>query len=89
MKEDFLHYVWQYKKFAFVNLKTVSGQELTIIHSGYYIQQAGPDFFNAQIIIDNQKWAGNVEIHLKSSDWYVHHHETDENYDNVILHVVW
>ncbi|WP_299518855.1 DUF2851 family protein [uncultured Flavobacterium sp.] len=89
MKEDFLHYVWQYKKFAFTNLKTVSGQELTIIHSGYYIQQAGPDFFNAQIIIDNQKWAGNIEIHLKSSDWYVHHHETDGNYDNVILHVVW
>ncbi|UPQ79701.1 DUF2851 family protein [Flavobacterium azooxidireducens] len=89
MKEDFLHYVWQYKKFAFTNLQTVSGQELTIIHSGYYIQQAGPDFFNAQIIIDNQKWAGNVEIHLKSSDWYVHHHETDGNYDNVILHVVW
>lgn len=89
MKEDFLHYVWQYKKFAFTNLKTVSGQELTIIHSGYYIQQAGPDFFNAQIVIDTQKWAGNVEIHLKSSDWYVHHHQTDANYDNVILHVVW
>lgn len=89
MKEDFLHYVWQYKKFAFTNLKTVSGQELTIIHSGYYIQQAGPDFFNAQIVIDNQKWAGNIEIHLKSSDWYVHHHQTDANYDNVILHVVW
>ncbi|RAR47528.1 DUF2851 family protein [Flavobacterium lacus] len=89
MKEDFLHYVWQYKKFAFANLKTVSNQELTIIHSGYYIQQAGPDFFNAQVVIDNQKWAGNIEIHLKSSDWYVHHHETDMNYDNVILHVVW
>lgn len=89
MKEDFLHYVWQYKKFAFTNLETVSGQQITIIHSGYYIQQAGPDFFNAQIIIDNQKWAGNIEIHLKSSDWYVHHHETDANYDNVILHVVW
>ena len=89
MKEDFLHYVWQYKKFAFTNLQTVSGQELIIIHSGYYIQQAGPDFFNAQVVIDNQKWAGNIEIHLKSSDWYVHHHEKDANYDNVILHVVW
>lgn len=89
MKEDFLHYVWQYKKFAFTNLQTVSGQELIIIHSGYYIQQAGPDFFNAQVVIDNQKWAGNIEIHLKSSDWYVHHHEKDANYNNVILHVVW
>lgn len=89
MKEDFLHYVWQYKKFDFSNLTTVSGESLTIVNSGQYLQKAGPDFFNAQITIDNQKWAGNVEIHIKSSDWYVHHHEIDENYDSVILHVVW
>ena len=89
MKEDFLHYVWQYKKFDFSNLTTVSGEMLTISNVGNYLQQAGPDFFNAQIIIGNQKWAGNVEIHIKSSDWYLHHHENDSNYDNVILHVVW
>ncbi len=89
MKEDFLHYVWQYKKFDFSNLTTVSGERLTIVNSGQYLQKAGPDFFNAQITIDNQKWAGNVEIHIKSSDWYVHHHEKDENYDSIILHVVW
>ena len=89
MKEDFLHYIWQYKKFEFLNLKTFNGDLLTIINSGQYLQKAGPDFFNAQITINNQKWAGNIEIHIKSSDWYVHHHEKDENYDSVILHVVW
>ena len=89
MKEDFLHYVWQYKKFNFSDLKTTQNENLTIINSGFYSQLAGPDFFNAQIVIENQKWAGNVEIHLKSSDWYVHHHEKDANYDSVILHVVW
>ena len=89
MKEDFLHYVWQYKKFDFSNLTTVSGEMLTITNCGNYLQRTGPDFFNAQIILDNQKWAGNVEIHIKSSDWYLHHHEKDANYDNVILHVVW
>jgi hypothetical protein len=89
VKEDFLHYVWQCKKFDFSNLTTFSGEVLTISNCGNYLQQTGPDFFNAQISIGNQKWAGNIEIHIKSSDWYLHHHEKDANYDNVILHVVW
>ncbi len=89
MKEDFLHYVWQYKKFDFSNLMTVYGEEITIINSGQFLQMSGPDFFNAQMVIGEQKWAGNVEIHVKSSDWYLHNHENDTNYDNVILHVVW
>ena len=89
MKEDFLHYIWQFKKFDFTNLKTITGEQITIIKVGDFTQLAGPDFFNAQIEIDNQKWAGNIEIHLKSSDWYIHHHEKDDNYDSVILHVVW
>ncbi|HNP32224.1 MAG TPA: DUF2851 family protein [Flavobacterium sp.] len=89
MKEDFLHYVWQYKKFDFSNLTTTAGELVTINNSGNYLQQTGPDFFNAQLVIGKQKWAGNVEIHKKSSDWYLHHHEKDANYNNVILHVVW
>ena len=89
MKEDFLHYVWQNKKFNFANLQTAQGEFLQIINSGYYLNQSGPDFFNAQIIINDQRWAGNVEIHLKSSDWYLHQHENDPSYNNVILHVVW
>jgi hypothetical protein len=89
MKEDFLHYLWKFKKFDSLNLKTFNGEEITIINVGHYLELAGPDFFNAQIVIGDQKWAGNVEIHLKSSDWYVHHHERDEAYENVILHVVW
>jgi hypothetical protein len=89
MKEDFLHYLWLYKKFDFANLKTISNKSLTIINSGQYTQLAGPDFFNAQIKIENQKWAGNIEIHINSSDWYLHNHQNDSNYDTVILHVVW
>jgi hypothetical protein len=89
MKEDFLHYIWKFKKFDALNLKTSNEEEITIINVGQYLELAGPDFFNAQITIGDQKWAGNVEIHLKSSDWYVHHHERDSAYENVILHVVW
>jgi hypothetical protein len=89
MKEDFLHYLWKFKKFNALNLKTFNQEEITISNVGQYLELAGPDFFNAQITIGNQKWAGNVEIHVKSSDWYVHHHEKDSGYENVILHVVW
>ena len=89
MKEDFLHYIWLYKKFKISNLITTQNEVLSIVNFGQYTQLAGPDFFNAQIILNNQKWAGNIEIHIKSSDWYVHNHEKDENYESVILHVVW
>ncbi len=89
MKEDFLHYIWRYKKLNVFNLRTEQDQQLEILRFGDYLQDEGPDFFNAHLLIDNQKWIGTVEIHVKSSDWYIHQHETDPNYDNVILHVVW
>ncbi|WP_432671763.1 DUF2851 family protein [Flavobacterium sp. SM2513] len=89
MKEDFLHYIWRFKKFDFNSLQTSRGENLTIENVGSYLENAGPDFFNGQITIGGQKWAGNIELHLKSSDWYLHHHEQDVAYENVILHVVW
>lgn len=89
MKEAFLHYLWKFQKFNNLSLKTTSGEDISIINCGQYLELSGPDFFNAQICIGNQKWAGNIEIHLKSSDWYIHHHEMDSAYENVILHVVW
>jgi len=89
MKEDFLHYLWKFKKFETLNLRTTQNEPVTIIKTGEYLELSGPDFFNAQIKIGEQKWAGNIEIHLKSSDWYIHHHEEDPAYVNVILHVVW
>jgi len=89
MKEDFLHYVWKYQLFSIHNLITTTHEKLTIIKPGTHNHNSGTDFLNAQLKIDHQLWVGNVEIHLKSSDWYAHHHERDENYDAVILHVVW
>ena len=90
MNEDFLHYLWKYKKIEMSNLRTTANEEVTLQSVGSHnTDNHGPDFFNAQIIINGQKWAGNVELHMKSSDWYVHNHEKDKAYDNVILHVVW
>jgi len=89
MQEDFLHYVWKHKAFSSASLKTTRGESISVLKLGEHNHNSGPDFFNAQLSIDGQLWAGNVEIHIKSSDWYVHGHEKDKAYDNVILHVVW
>ncbi|WP_339611605.1 DUF2851 family protein [uncultured Planktosalinus sp.] len=89
MQEDFLHHIWKFQKFSKAAMKTEEGEAIEIVHQGTHNFNSGPDFFNSQIRIGNQLWVGNVEIHLKSSDWYAHHHETDIAYDNVILHVVW
>lgn len=89
MREDFLHYIWNAKKIQAENLITAQNDTLRILSFGQYLQQSGPDIFNAKIELNNQIWAGNIEIHVKSSDWYIHKHEQNENYDNVILHVVW
>jgi hypothetical protein len=70
------------------NLKTSSGENVQIITSGEHNTDAGPDFLNAKIRIGETLWAGNVEIHLKSSDWNLHNHQSDKAYDNIILHVV-
>lgn len=89
IREDFLHYLWRFKYFAINKLQTTSNEPIHIINVGEHNFNSGPDFFSAKIKIADQLWAGNVEIHVKSSDWYLHHHEQDSNYDNVILHVVW
>ena len=89
MEEQFLHYVWKFQKFRDLPLKTTDGQELTVFHPGTHNYDAGPDFSEAKIKIDSIEWAGQVEIHIKSSDWLKHRHQHDAKYDNVILHVVW
>ena len=89
MKEDFLHYVWKFQKFPYKDLTTSQGDALEVIHVGFHNQHHGPDFKEAQLMVGDLKWIGSVEMHLKSSDWYRHNHQQDQNYDTVILHVVW
>lgn len=89
MKEAFVQYVWEKQLFVTLTMYTEQKHTLSVIHTGQWSTLAGPDFFYAQILLDGQRWAGNVEVHLQSSDWYRHHHERDSRYDNVILHVVW
>ncbi|GHT04712.1 hypothetical protein AGMMS49525_11350 [Bacteroidia bacterium] len=86
--EIFLHYVWKHKLYATNNFKTVEGQVLEVIDPGIYNTDAGPDFFNAKIRLDGQVWAGNIEMHCRSSDWYHHSHDVNKAYNSTILHVV-
>ena len=89
MREDFLHFVWKNQKFQKAHLGTTSKEFVEVMDAGQHNFSSGPDFFNARVRVSGQEWAGNVEVHLKSSDWYAHGHEKDPNYDNVVLHVVW
>jgi hypothetical protein len=89
MKEEFLHYIWRFQKFDQNKLETTDGKPLAIFDTGHYNTDSGPDFKQAKLTIDGIKWAGNVEIHVKASDWLKHNHQSDEAYESVILHVVW
>lgn len=87
MTEDFLHYIWKFKM-AGRNFHTTEGEDLLIVKTGEHNHNAGPDFEGAQLRLGETLWAGNVEIHIRSSDWIRHRHQQDEAYNNIILHVV-
>ncbi|MFY7734330.1 MAG: DUF2851 family protein [Bacteroidia bacterium] len=89
MKEDLLHFIWQSKILLKQNLLLSDKNPIEIISVGTLNHDAGPDFFNAKIKIDNEILVGNIEIHIKASDWLNHKHTGDKKYENVILHVVY
>lgn len=89
MNEAFLHYLWKFRLFNTLDLKTTQGESLQILHPGEHNSNAGPDFFNARIRCGDTLLAGNVEVHLRSSDWKRHFHQHDKTYQNIVLHVVY
>ncbi|MGC4022734.1 MAG: DUF2851 family protein [Cyclobacteriaceae bacterium] len=89
MSESFLHYIWQLQYFNKQSLTTSEGENISILKTGNLNTNSGPDFSLAKVKIGDVEWAGSVEVHIKGSDWYLHHHEIDDAYENVVLHVVW
>lgn len=89
LTEDLLHYIWKFQLFDNRDLRTKSGLPAQIIRQGIYQHNAGADFENAKVIIDNITLAGNIEIHVKEAEFRQHNHHFDKAYNSVILHVVW
>ncbi|MCW3120861.1 MAG: hypothetical protein JWQ38_353 [Flavipsychrobacter sp.] len=89
MNEALFQFIWQYSLYRVTGLHTVEGEPLTVIHSGRLNKDAGPDFLEAKIKIGTTTLVGNVEMHIKSSDWLKHGHQNDPAYKNLILHVVY
>ncbi len=89
MREEFLAYIWKLRLLNNPPFITTGGEQLEVEHPGYLNRDSGPDFFNARIRLEGMEWAGNIELHVKSSEWKQHHHHHDPAYDNVILHVVY
>ncbi|HVW16106.1 MAG TPA: DUF2851 family protein [Mucilaginibacter sp.] len=87
--EDFVNYIWKFRLFDRDNLRTTTGENIEVFSAGLPNSDAGPDFHNARLRIGDTTWAGNVEIHINSSDWHKHKHTNDHAYRNVILHVVY
>ena len=85
--EAIYQFLWQHTMLG-RRLSDADGHVIDILDPGRLNTDSGPDFFNAKIKIDGTEWIGNIEIHVKASDWYRHHHDSDPAYDNVILHVV-
>lgn len=85
--EKLYHYIWQ-TRLRGSRFTDVDGRQIEVIDPGVHNLDSGPDFFNSKVRINGLEWIGNVEIHTKASDWYLHGHSADPAYDNVILHVV-
>ena len=89
MQEAFLHFIWRTGRFDQRRLMSSRGESISIFKRGHYHHHAGPDFNAAHMRIGDTVWHGNVEMHIRASEWYEHKHHEDPAYDNTILHVVW
>ncbi|MGO4708094.1 DUF2851 family protein [Chryseobacterium sp. 2TAF14] len=88
MNEKLLQYLWNFKIFTHFNFRDTDGNAIEILDFGKWNTDSGPDFLMAKIKTKSLILAGNIELHVKSSDWIFHQHAKDPNYQNIILHVV-
>src|SRR5512136_2729420 len=68
-------------------LTSVEDGLVDVIYPGRINGDKGPDFRDAVIVNKLRLTKGDVEVHVRSSDWYNHEHHTDAAFNSVILHV--
>jgi hypothetical protein len=85
--EMLLQTIWHQRLFRHTALATCSGKRLEVLSPGRWNKQSGPDFLDAQLLLDGQPLVGDVELHIVASDWERHHHHRDFEYNRVVLHV--
>lgn len=88
MNEKLLQYFWNFKIFNSFDFRDTRGNPIEILDFGKWNKNSGPDFLMAKIKTKNLILVGNIELHVKSSDWIFHNHSSDKAFDNIILHVV-
>lgn len=88
MNEKFLQNLWKNKVFNPLLLKDTDGNSIEILDFGQLNTDAGPDFHSAKIKTQNLVFFGNIEFHTKSSDWFLHGHAQQKEYQSIILHIV-
>lgn len=86
--EDFVQKLWNGQHFFNASLISIAGKEIRVLKPGVWNREEGPDFMHAEIEIDGKLCVGDVEIHVKSSEWYAHKHHLNSRYNRVVLHVV-
>jgi len=86
MQEIELYYWWQ----SFSEAQACShDNRLLGISPGFLNTSEGPDFESAEFRLDGIVYRGDVEIHIRLSDWRTHGHHLDPRYDRVMLHLIW
>ncbi len=79
--------VWERQAFPAAALLTIG---LRVVFRGVPSDAGGPDY--QEVLLE--RWGreligGDVEFHVRSSDWYHHRHHRSQAYNRVLLHVVW
>jgi len=87
--EVILHRAWRNAGLEHAEVQGRDGHTYRITYGGKPGGSVGPDFTDAVIERDDGTvFRGDIEIHVRESDWRAHGHHKDARYNGVVLHVV-